>query len=69
MSEHSTRAVLRYLIPGDEKPIYYASAGGADAQLNISNAEEVFEDCWKSLTFLLITGPLLNSCVNLRNKL
>ena len=39
MSEHSTRAVLRYLIPGDEKPIYYASAGGADAQLNISNAE------------------------------
>ena len=39
MSEHSTRAVLRYLIPGDGKPIYYASVGGAEAQLNISNAE------------------------------
>ncbi|SVE02018.1 uncharacterized protein METZ01_LOCUS454872, partial [marine metagenome] len=39
MSEHSIRAVVHYLIPGDGKPIYYASVGGADAQLNISNAE------------------------------
>lgn len=39
MSERSTQAALRYLIPGDEKPIYYASVGGASAQLNISNAE------------------------------
>ena len=39
MNERSTQAVLRYLVPGDEKPIYYASVGGADAQLNIPNAE------------------------------
>ena len=39
MSEHSTQAVLRYLIHGEGKPIYYASVGGAEAQLNIANAE------------------------------
>ncbi len=35
-------ATLRYLVPTDEKPIYYASEGGADAQMRIG-AE--FDDC------------------------
>ncbi|ARN75140.1 CmcJ/NvfI family oxidoreductase [Oceanicoccus sagamiensis] len=35
-------ATLRYLVPTDEKPIYHASAGGADAQMRIG-AE--FDDC------------------------
>ena len=41
MNNPSTRASVRFVIPGDEKPVYFASQGGADAQLSIS-AE--FED-------------------------
>jgi len=41
MLDLSTSASVRYLIPGEEKPVYIASQGGADAQLSI-NAE--FED-------------------------
>jgi len=41
MTQFSTRASLRYLIPSGEKPIYYASEGGADAQLRINAS---FED-------------------------
>ena len=41
MNELSTYGKLRYLIPGNEKPVYFASQGGAEAQLSI-NAE--FED-------------------------
>lgn len=41
MTSLSTQATIRYLIPGPEKPVYFASEGGASAQLNI-NAE--FED-------------------------
>jgi hypothetical protein len=41
MTETDLTATLRYLIPGFEKPIYFASGGGADAALNIG-AE--FED-------------------------
>lgn len=41
MQDLSTSAPVRYLIPGDEKPIYIASQGGAEAQLSI---EANFED-------------------------
>ena len=41
MARSSVIAHIRYLIPGDEKPIYVASRGGADAALKIG-AE--FED-------------------------
>lgn len=41
MSVHDVRATLRYLVPTGERPIYYASTGGADAALHIG-AE--FED-------------------------
>ncbi|NKB35391.1 MAG: methyltransferase [Pseudomonadales bacterium] len=41
MHDLSTHAKVRYLIPGEEKPVYFASQGGAEAQLSI-NAE--FED-------------------------
>ena len=37
----STHSKVRYLIPGNKKPVYFASQGGAEAQLNI-NAD--FED-------------------------
>lgn len=40
MSEDALTA-LRYLLPGNERPVYFASTGGADASLNIA-AE--FED-------------------------
>lgn len=41
MSEFDLHSNIRYLIPGDEKPIYIASRGGADAAMRIG-AE--FED-------------------------
>ena len=41
MTETDVTATLRYLVPSDEKPIYMASEGGADAALSIG-AE--FED-------------------------
>ena len=37
-TDQSTRAYIRYLVPGDDKPVYFASQGGADAQLSV-NAE------------------------------
>lgn len=39
---HSVKASLRYIAPSSEKPIYYASEGGADAELRIDHAQ--FED-------------------------
>ena len=36
MTDHSVQTTLQYLIRTDEKPIYIASRGGADAQLKIS---------------------------------
>ena len=30
MNDLSTQAKVRYLIPGDEKPVYFASEGGAE---------------------------------------
>ncbi len=41
MSCYSTRAQIRYLVPGPEKPVYFASEGGANAQLKI---EAEFKD-------------------------
>ena len=41
MTDLSTYSKVRYLIPGNKKPVYFASQGGAEAQLNI-NAD--FED-------------------------
>ena len=41
MTAADTSAVLRYLVPGVERPVYYASVGGADAAMRIG-AE--FED-------------------------
>ena len=41
MNKPSPQAQLRYLIPSGEKPIYIASQGGAEAQLNINAS---FED-------------------------
>lgn len=38
ITDQSTRASIRYLVPGDDKPVYFASQGGADAQLSV-NAE------------------------------
>lgn len=36
LSPLTVQATLRYLVPGLHKPVYYASVGGADAQLRIS---------------------------------
>jgi hypothetical protein len=48
MSAQSTSAIIRYIIPGDEKPVYVASQGGTDAQLEINvdydNREVVIND-------------------------
>lgn len=41
MSDYDLKTRIRYLIPGAEKPVYYASQGGGDAAMNIG-AE--FED-------------------------
>ena len=38
INDQSTRAYIRYLVPGNDKPVYFASQGGADAQLSV-NAE------------------------------
>jgi len=38
---HATRAVLRYVVPSKEKPVYYASEGGGDAELQL---EGLFEE-------------------------
>lgn len=35
MNSADVKASLRYLVPGDAKPIYFASRGGADAALKI----------------------------------
>ena len=35
MTESDAKAVIRYLVPGVERPIYIASQGGADAALKI----------------------------------
>jgi hypothetical protein len=35
MSNHVTKARIRYLVPSGDKPVYIASRGGADAALNI----------------------------------
>jgi hypothetical protein len=37
-----TRGVLRYLVPGETAPVYYASQGGKDAELQM---EGQFEEC------------------------
>ena len=34
--DRSVRTRLSYLVPTDSKPVYYASKGGADAELRIS---------------------------------
>lgn len=36
MENKTTRATIRYIIPGDEKPVYVASQGGSNAQLDIN---------------------------------
>jgi hypothetical protein len=41
MNNQSTNAAIRFLVPGNDKPVYFASQGGAEAQLSI-NAK--FED-------------------------
>ena len=41
MMNTAVTASIRYLVPGEEKPVYVASRGGADARLTIG-AE--FED-------------------------
>ena len=47
-------ATIRYLLPGNEKPVYYAaSRGGADARLERRFA---IVNVWRS-----IAGPVLNS--------
>ncbi|MCG8414077.1 MAG: methyltransferase [Pseudomonadales bacterium] len=39
MNDKSVRANIRYVAPTAEKPIYYASEGGAEAELSIEHAE------------------------------
>lgn len=41
MTQAAVSAIVRYLVPGEERPVYFASRGGADAALRIG-AE--FED-------------------------
>ncbi|TGD73041.1 methyltransferase [Mangrovimicrobium sediminis] len=36
MASKDTQARLRYLVPGPERPVYYASQAGADAALNVT---------------------------------
>ena len=40
---NSVKAKLKYLAPGEEKPVYYASRGGSTAQLNLSGSFETHE--------------------------
>jgi hypothetical protein len=40
MTESAVETRLQYLVPTGERPVYYASTGGADAQLRVSAAFE-----------------------------
>ncbi len=39
--EHFINAELQYLVPSDEKPVYYASQAGKEAKLNMSGNFEL----------------------------
>ena len=58
MTDLSTYSKVRYLIPGNKKPVYFASQGGTEAQLNI-NAD--FED----IEVKINDGRCLNPPANL----
>lgn len=60
MNDKSVRASIRYVVPTGEKPIYYASEGGAEAELKIEHAE--FSD--REVSILDARSELDTACLD-----
>ena len=59
MSEHDVTARVRYLVPGEAKPVYWASRPGSDAAMNIA-AEFEERDVLVQDARLASTAPVLD---------
>jgi hypothetical protein len=40
--EHTLKAELQYLVPSEQKPVYYASQGGKEAELTMDGNFEIY---------------------------